>query len=148
MIPSTYFKENEASYNNSSINNEESVIQYENGTGHNGPFNPLITAFKPDNYRQGPSSFSGPLASSIYKNDIAKKSQILDCFIEPPKSNKLCQNETTSNLIQVRNSLNTLRKESRYMSTAKNANTNEIQSEDRFYFDDDDTKVIIVKSLD
>lgn len=34
------------------------------------------------------------------------------------------------------------------MSTAKNANTNEIQSEDRFYFDDDDTKVIIVKSLD
>ena len=72
----------------------------------------------------------------------------MDCFIEPPKSNKLCQNETTSNLIQVRNSLNTLRKESRYMSTAKNANTNEIQSEDRFYFDDDDTKVIIVKSLD
>jgi hypothetical protein len=142
MIPSTYFKENESSYITNSVNNDESVNNFENGSG--GHIGPLITSFKPDNYAQGPSTFSGPLPNSVYNSESAKKSQILDYFIEPNPINS--QNVTTSNLIQVRNSLNTLRKESRY--TSKSSKNDEDQCEDRFYFDDDDTKVIIVKSLD
>jgi hypothetical protein len=143
MIPSTYFKENESSYITNSVNNDESVNNFENVSG--GHIGPLITSFKPDNHTQGPSTFSGPLPNSVYNSEPAKKSQILDYFIEPNPI-VTSQNVTTSNLIQVRNSLNTLRKESRYMS--KSSKNDEEQCEDRFYFDDDDTKVIIVKSLD
>jgi hypothetical protein len=157
MIPSSYFKENETSY----ISNSVSIN--DNGSYLNNPINsgPLLTAYKPDRNDNGAtSSYSGLLPSSIYSQH---KSQLLDCFDETvgDASENIIDNQscsyndkhTTSNLIEVRNSLNHLQKDSRFINSYDKGQSNilsydENQIEDHFYCDDDDTKVILVESLD
>ena len=151
MIPNSYYKDSESTQTSNSVNADADITNnFENSINPGS----MVSSYRHDKSSLEPS-FSG---TSKYKKDLEKRAQLLDSYtvLDDPSSgdndnkgyaesqlSKYSDKYTTSNLIEVRNTLNTLKQSAKPMHLI----ANEEETEDRFYFDDDDTKVVIVKSL-